>query len=93
MVLIPKKATMLKKENPNTYNAENNSITVNGEIFKAGDEFAFVCIRKPGTPWGTMMRSAKIISIASSEDNAEIVLEGTSDWNLKTIKCKLDQLV
>lgn len=93
MVLMPKKATMLKKENPNVYNAENNSIAVNGEIFKAGDKFAFVCIRKPGTPWGTMMRSAKIISITSSGNDVEIVLEGISDWSKKTMNCKLNQLV
>lgn len=67
MVLIPKSATARKRKQPNRYLAGDNSIMINGEAFHAGDAFAFACIRKPGKPWGTMMRDANIVSISGPE--------------------------
>ena len=96
MVLIPKSATAAKKKRPNTYFSNDNSIMVNGESFHTGDAFAFACIRKPGTPWGIMMRDASIVGISgptAEGEDVRITLSGLSDWKRKTITCNLEQIV
>ena len=93
MVIIPKEATAFKKKNPNRLN-KDGSITINDQTFKAGSQFNFACVRKPGTPWGTMFRNGEIVSITPIDDeNTIVLLKGSSDFLPAEATCKLKDIV
>ncbi len=93
MVRIPKTSLNYKKENPNKLN-NDGTITVNDEVFKTGDVFTSLCIRKPGTTWGKQFRNAKIISIEPVDGEKTIVsIEGSSDWKPDKATCELKDII
>ena len=93
MVRIPKSSSEYKKKNPNMLNSDE-SITVNNEIFKVGDTFTSLCIRKPGTTWGRQFRNATIVSIEPVDDEKTIVsVKGTSDWKSAKASCELKDII
>lgn len=93
MVRIPKTSSNYKKENPNMLNVDG-SITVNNEIFRIGDTFTHLCIRKPGTVWGKQFRNAKIVSIEPVDNEKTVVsIVGTSDWQPAEATCELKDII
>jgi len=92
MVRIPKTTTEFKKKNPNLLN-EDGSITVNGETFKKGGVFQFLCVRNRGTCWGWMYRNVTINDIRTTPEGTELSLDGTENWHHVTFKCWLEDIV
>ena len=80
-------------KNPNILNVDG-TITVNNEVFKVGDTFTHLCIRKSGTTWGKQFRNAKIVSIEPVDDEKTIVsITGLSDWKAAEATCELKDII
>lgn len=93
MVRIAKSSLDFKEKNPNKLNSDG-TITVNNEVFKVGDTFTHLCIRKPNTTWGKQFRYANIISIEPVDNEKTIVsVKGTSDWMPDEATCELKDII